>query len=129
MKGPLLILVKTLTTKFGAYSDKGLDEVGGWRKSSNSYLFGINDNIPIISPVISSKKHMALYFDKKQGVIFGNRDLHLNFDLIDDKNVSTSKLGGCYQIPKGGGAFAFAGNEFGRVEPLEVEIFALCPED
>ena len=42
MKGPLLILVKTLTTKFGAYSDKGLDEVGGWRKSSNSYLFGIN---------------------------------------------------------------------------------------
>lgn len=52
MMGPLFLLVSAQNAKFGAFTDKGLDKIGGWRKSKNSYLFGINENIPIICPII-----------------------------------------------------------------------------
>lgn len=54
-KGPLIILVQSLNRKFGAYSERGLDSIGGWRKSNNSYLFGITDNVPLLCPILPNQ--------------------------------------------------------------------------
>ena len=52
-KGPLLILIQAQGHKFGAYSEKGLESIGGWRKSNKSYLFGIlNGNVPVVCPIM-----------------------------------------------------------------------------
>ena len=58
-QGPLLLLVQTQAAKFGAYTDIGLENIGGYRKSKRAYLFGLTGNVPIICPLLKDKQHMA----------------------------------------------------------------------
>lgn len=91
---PLLILVQTNEfKKFGAYTDLGLDKIGGWRKSKNCYLFACNDNIPVTCPIIQGQQTTAQYFDLKYGLVFGNGDLKID---LDQASNCYSKLGSSY---------------------------------
>ena len=66
-------------SKFGAFSDIGLDSVGGWRRSEKSYLFTLED-VPVKCEVKQDKKLNALYFQSDFGLWFGRKDLVIDFD-------------------------------------------------
>jgi hypothetical protein len=95
-KGPVLVLCQTKkNVVFGAYSDIGIDSVGGWRKSLKSYMFTLRD-IAVKFEVNKEMKQFALYFQEKYGVVMGKNDLSIDFS---DIGKSCSKLGNVYSIP------------------------------
>ena len=95
-KGPVLVLCQTKKNAvFGAYSDIGIDSVGGWRKSSKSYLFTLKDNIAVKFEVNKDMRQFAMYFQEKYGFVMGKNDLSIDFSSI---KKSCSKLGNVYLI-------------------------------
>lgn len=62
-QGPILVLAQAQGRRFGAYSDLGLDSIGGWRKSQKSYLFAAEQGVPYLATIKREGKMYAAFFD------------------------------------------------------------------
>lgn len=92
-QGPLLILCQTdQDRKFGAFTEVGLESLGGYRRSPRSLLFNLN-KIPTRFKIKKDKSHLAIFFSDKYGIYFGKGDLVIDFDKIAS---SYSKLGSIF---------------------------------
>ena len=76
-----MLCQSTQNAVFGGYSDIGIDSVGGWRMSANSYLFSLKD-IAMKFEIKKDQKQFAIYFNDKYGIVFGKNDLKIDFTDI-----------------------------------------------
>jgi hypothetical protein len=104
----------------GGYSDQTWNATGGYKTSSNSFLFSITDKE--VYPLVNVPNHNAIYARSDYGPTFGdNHEFYISNNCNID-HTSYTWLGNTYD-PKGKSREQIGG--FDTFNVMEIEVFAV----